>query len=123
MLFFARKMSDRIKDMIHRDFPQIDPVATGENIRRLRRKHGYEVKDLQVYFGFDKPQAIYRWQSGSALPSIDNLYALSILLREPIENILVGKESSDHNIYPDFNRASTTLKVEDSIDPSLAYCA
>ena len=72
-------------------FPVIDPVATGENILRLRRERGLTVRDLQAYFGFEEPQAIYKWQRGKSLPSVDNLYALGALLKVPIEEILVPK--------------------------------
>ena len=40
-------------------FPVIDPVATGANICRLRKDRGLTVRDLQHYFGFEEPQAIY----------------------------------------------------------------
>jgi transcriptional regulator with XRE-family HTH domain len=70
-------------------FPVIDMSATGENISRLRRKNGQSVRDLQEYFGFTEPQAIYKWQWGKALPSVDNLYALSVLWDVPINGILV----------------------------------
>ena len=72
-------------------FPVIDPVATGENILRLRRERGLTVRDLQAYFSFEEPQAIYKWQRGKSLPSVDNLYALGALLKVPIEEILVPK--------------------------------
>ena len=45
-------------------FPVIDPVATGMNIIRLRQERGLSVRDLQVFFGFEEPQAIYKWQRG-----------------------------------------------------------
>ena len=70
-------------------FPVIDPVATGANILRLRREQGFTVRDLQRYFGFEEPQAIYKWQRGQTLPSVDNLYALSALLGVPMNEILV----------------------------------
>ena len=70
-------------------FPVIDPIATGKNISSLRKEKGLSVKDLQEYFGFEQPQAIYRWQYGKTLPSVDNLYALSALLDVPMERILV----------------------------------
>ena len=57
-------------------FPVIDPVATGNNIRRLRMERGLTVRALQSYFGFEEPRAIYKWQKGKSLPSVDNLYAL-----------------------------------------------
>ena len=71
-------------------FPVIDPVATGENIQRLRREKGLSVKDLQKFFGFEEPQAIYKWQRGKSLPSVDNLYALSSLLGVSMDDIIVS---------------------------------
>ena len=35
------------------------------------------------------PQAIYNWQSGRNLPSIDHLYAISKLLQMTVNDILV----------------------------------
>ena len=71
-------------------YPVIDLPATGENITRLRLSRGLTVRDLQHFFGFDAPQAIYKWQRGQTLPSVDNLFALSALLGVPIDDILVG---------------------------------
>ncbi|NLC18831.1 MAG: helix-turn-helix transcriptional regulator [Clostridiales bacterium] len=79
-------------------FPRIDMVATGANIKKIRISCGLSVKDLQEYFGFEQPQAIYKWQWGECLPSIDNLYALSKLFRIPIDQILVGS-NEDLNLY------------------------
>ena len=70
-------------------FPVIDPVATGANICRLRKDRGLTVRDLQRYFGFEEPQAIYKWISGKSLPNIDNFIILSRLLHTSIEDILV----------------------------------
>ena len=41
-----------------KQFPVIDPIATGKNIIRLRVERGMSVRDLQAYFGFEEPQAI-----------------------------------------------------------------
>ena len=71
------------------DFPTIDLKATGENIVRLRKTKGLSVKELQNYFGFEQPQAIYKWQWGECLPSVDNLFALSKILDVPMQEILV----------------------------------
>lgn len=78
--------------MYNKYFPVIDPVATGLNIKRLRKEKGLSVRDLQDYFGFEEPQAIYKWQWGKSLPSVDNLYALCYLLDVPMEKILVSRE-------------------------------
>ena len=71
------------------DYPVIDLTATGQNLRRLRREKGYRVADLQTYLGMEYPQAIYNWQSGRNLPSIDHLYAISKLLQVTVNDILV----------------------------------
>ena len=70
-------------------FPVIDPVATGKNIVRLREAKGLSVRDVQAFFGFEEPRAVYKWQQGQTLPSVDNLYALGALLGVPMDSILV----------------------------------
>ena len=75
--------------MCNVEFPIIDPIATGQNILSLRKKKGLTVRNLQEFFGFEEPQAIYRWQYGKTLPSVDNLYALSAILDVPMDRILV----------------------------------
>lgn len=73
-------------------YPVIDLAATGRNILSLRQKKGLTVRDMQKWFNFEEPRAIYKWQSGQSLPSVDNLYALSVLLDIPIEEILITKK-------------------------------
>ena len=69
--------------------PMIDMVRTGQNIKRLRKIAGVSVKDLQDVFGFATPQAIYKWQHGTALPTIDNMVVLAKVLGVRIDEILV----------------------------------
>lgn len=71
------------------DLPSIDMVETGKNIVRLRKTAKLSVKDLQDIFGFATPQAIYKWQQGASLPSIDNLLILSMVFDVSINDILV----------------------------------
>ncbi len=80
-------------------YPVIDLPATGENITRLRLARGLTVRDLQQFFGFDAPQAIYKWQRGQTLPSVDNLFALAALFRVSIDEILIPVANSS----PDYN--------------------
>ena len=83
--------------MSYKAFPVIDAEATGENILRLRKQRGLSVRDMQAWFGFEEPQAIYKWQKGKSLPSVDNLYALGALLDVPMEAILIAR-SPQQNI-------------------------
>ena len=71
------------------DFPTIDLAMTGANIVNLRKAAGLTVRDLQVAFGFNSPQVIYKWQNGTALPTIDNLIGLAAMLHVRIDDILV----------------------------------
>ena len=71
------------------NLPIIDMIQTGQNISRLRKQAGLSVKDLQDIFGFATPQAIYKWQQGAALPTIDNLVVLAAVLRVRLDDILV----------------------------------
>ena len=71
------------------DLPVIDMVRTGQNIGRLWKQAGLSVRDLQDIFGFATPQAIYKWQQGVALPTIDNLVVLAAVLQVRLDDILV----------------------------------
>ena len=73
-------------------FPVIDLPGTGENLKRLRLIRRLSVRDIQDYFGFTVPQAIYKWEVGKTLPTVDNLIALFRLYNTPIEGILVMRE-------------------------------
>ena len=71
------------------NIPAIDMVATGQRITDLRVAAGMSVRDLQDVFGFATPQAIYKWQHGTAMPTIDNLVALSVIFGVGIDDIIV----------------------------------
>ena len=69
--------------------PVIDLTATGINITRMRINAGLTVKDLQDIFGFATPQAIYKWQRGTAMPTLDNMAVLAAVFGVMIDDILV----------------------------------
>ncbi len=71
------------------DIPVVNMEKTGQNIIFLRKRAGLSVADLQRAFGFATPQAIYKWQQGLALPTVDNLLVLSAVLGVKIDDILV----------------------------------
>ena len=77
--------------------PVIDMAATGMNITRLRVNAGMTVRDLQEVFGFTTPQAIYKWQRGTALPTVDNLVVLAAVFGVRIEDILIFQRNVGQN--------------------------
>ena len=79
-------------------YPTIDLKATGERIRELRKEKHLTVRNISDYMGFNEPQAVYKWQRGDALPTVDNLFALSVLFETPMDNIIVRErlEEAEH---------------------------
>ena len=75
------------------NIPTVNIKATGENISMLRKKLGLSVKDIQTACGFGTPQAVYKWQQGLALPTVDNLLVLSYLFGVTIDEIIVVDKS------------------------------
>lgn len=69
-------------------------VKTGQHIMELRVQAGLSVRQLQEIFGFSTPQALYKWQHGTALPTIDNLVVLAAVLGVKVDDILVTTDSS-----------------------------
>ena len=74
--------------------PVIDLIETGKNIKRIREASGISVRDIQKILGFTNPQAIYKWQKGECLPSIDNLVILAAVLEVSIDEIIVADDDS-----------------------------
>lgn len=77
------------------NYPVIDPVETGARIRELRMMRHLTVREIREYLGLESEQAIYKWQRGESLPTIDNMYALSELFETTIDNILRGSKGED----------------------------
>lgn len=78
--------------MTRTTYPTINVKATGARIRELRKKKGIKVTEISEFMGFSEPQAVYKWQRGETLPSVDNLFALSRILETSIEDILIGDD-------------------------------
>ena len=93
----------------------IRPVETGKRIKQLLSEQNYTIREIQGAFGFENPQAIYKWISGKSLPSLDNFIILSRLLHTSIEDILV--------VDGDIVMSALFETIEDAVSESgeLAY--
>lgn len=69
--------------------PTINMVATGMNITRLRKSAGLSVRDLADILGFATPQAVYKWQNGVAMPTLDNLVVLAAIFNVTMDQIII----------------------------------
>lgn len=84
------------------DYPRIDMKATGARIQQLRKERGLKVTDISDFMGFTEPQAVYKWQRGDCLPTLDNIYALSILFHTSIEDIIVSENIAGDVVFYGF---------------------
>ena len=75
--------------------PVVDMKLTGQKIQELRTRRGISVRELQSILGFATPQAIYKWQRGETLPTVENLAALAYILGVEMEDILAAKFRTD----------------------------
>lgn len=76
-------------------YPMIDAKKTGARIKALRKARNLSVAEVARYMGFDTGQAVYKWQRGECLPTVDNLYALSRLFGTTMDEIIVGRKEKD----------------------------
>ncbi len=74
----------------------INPIATGERIRAIRKAKGLKVTDISSYMGFESPQAVYKGQRGDSLPDLGNMIRLMELFRiTDIREIVVTTGSAE----------------------------
>lgn len=69
--------------------PMINLVKTGQNIKSMREEKGMSVQKLADFMEFEAVQAVYNWQTGKSLPSLENLKILSELFNKSMEDIIV----------------------------------
>ena len=75
-------------------FPTINLRETGINLRRIMDKSGITPKDIKEFLNLGSIQTVYNWFNGLNMPTVDNLYALSQLLRVPIDEIICGNRKA-----------------------------
>lgn len=73
-------------------------MRTGKRIADLRERAGLSVKELQKIFGFTTPNAIYKWQHGTAMPTVDNLVILATVFGVTMDEIIVLELSGSTQI-------------------------
>lgn len=75
----------------------IDMKATGRRIKELRLKHHLKVEEIAEFMDFGSGQAVYKWQRGDSLPTVENLYALSRLFGTTVDDIIRGSRGEDES--------------------------
>lgn len=93
----------------------LDLTAIGNNIHKLRARHGYTQDQLAELCGVTH-QAVSRWECGAAAPSIDSLAELCALFDTPIEQLLCMGSPIDFTAQNIFDGHSRLYVVKAIID-------
>lgn len=81
-----------MKQGFENGFPRLDRRRTGGQIRTYMQLRGLSVEDVRKHLMLESPQSVYHWLEGKSLPSVDNLYALGLLLQVPVDCLLCGEQ-------------------------------
>ncbi len=68
--------------------PTVNTMQTGANIKTMMKNRNMKVIDIQTRFGFNTPQAIFKWFRGDTVPTIDNLIILADIFGVTINDIV-----------------------------------
>lgn len=71
------------------EFKNVDRFETSEKLRRMMRKAGKTVLDIQYELRLTSPSSVYSWTQGRALPSVDNLVKLTQIFGCTMEDLVV----------------------------------
>jgi transcriptional regulator with XRE-family HTH domain len=71
-----------------RTMPVIDMKKTGENIKAMRKANNISVKDIVMNTGVSE-RAVFKWQQGKSVPTVDNLVVLAVMFNVTMDKIIV----------------------------------
>lgn len=91
-------------------YPNIDIKQTGILLETMIRNSGYSVKYIQEYLHLSCPQPIYRWFKGKIMPSLDHMYALSILLGVHMDELIVPQKQNILVRFIELSKDSTAKR-------------
>ena len=96
----------------------VDPKATGERIRDLRKAKGLTADKLAEKL-YRSPKTISSWETGTRFPSIDNLVDLANLFEVSVHSLMLPNDNCDVECLetnPSIAGTSDHLKYEYSIE-------
>lgn len=70
---------------------RINQAATGMAIKQARLSSGFTVKTTANFFGCSF-QTVYRWENGTSIPSMENLFAMTRLFKVSMDELIVGEQ-------------------------------
>ena len=80
-------------------YPTINVEETGKNLKKIMKEKGVTAREVQHYLNLGSVQSVYHWLKGISMPSIDNLYALSVLFDLPMDDLICGNKKGIRFYY------------------------
>ena len=69
--------------------PVINVAATAAKIKECRIRAGYSVREIQTILSFSRPEAVYAYEKGKYLPTIDNMIILADVYGVAVDDFIV----------------------------------
>lgn len=96
---FSAGIAERLSGGVCMEFPVIDLTETGKRIKVLCKKADLKPSEIKKQLCLSCVQTVYKWFSGENIPSIENFYALSLMLGVSMEDLIVLKNKPDHSRF------------------------
>ena len=69
--------------------PVINVAATAAKIKECRIRAGYSVREIQKILSLSSPEAVYAYEKGKYLPTIDNMIILADVYGVAVDDFIV----------------------------------
>ena len=69
---------------------ELDNIGTGLRIKQIMKEKNVGIRDVSRVLNISF-QAVYRWQKGEVLPTLNNLFMLAQILGTNVDDLLVAK--------------------------------
>ena len=76
---------------------KVDPIRTGEQIRKYIYVSHIEIKDLAKTMSVSR-QSVYKWIKGESLPSLDNMVLLCSILDVSLDSVIIRSVVYEYQI-------------------------
>ena len=69
---------------------ELDNIGTGLRIKQIMKEKNVGIRNVSRVLNISF-QAVYRWQKGEVLPTLNNLFMLAQILGTNVDDLLVAK--------------------------------
>lgn len=79
------------------EYPVLNTREVAANLKRMRKERSITVMQVAEFMGFTSPQAVYKWERGDCMPTLDNIFALSRLFDTTIDILITARREEDES--------------------------